>query len=44
MSNLIGKSINCNLYTISDDINDTDSSHIASIVAVNTVDDSRKKR
>lgn len=42
MSNLIGKSINCNLYTVSDDINDTDSSHIASIVAVNTVDNSRK--
>lgn len=42
MSNLIGKSINYNLYTVSDDINDTDSSHIASIVAVNTVDNSRK--
>ena len=37
MSNLVGKSINCNLYTVSDDINDTDSSHIASIKAVNTV-------
>lgn len=37
MSNLIGKSINCGLYTLSDDINDTNSSHIASIKAVNTV-------
>lgn len=42
MSNLIGKSINCNLYTVSDDTNDTDSSHITSIVTVNTVDNSRK--
>ena len=42
MSNLIGKSINCNLYTVSNDTNDTDSSHITSIVAVNTVDNSRK--
>ena len=39
MSNLIGKSINYNLYTVSD----ADSSHIASIVAVNTVDNSRKQ-
>ena len=37
MSNLVGKSINCNLYTVSDDINDADSSHIASIVAVNNL-------
>lgn len=43
MSNLIGKSINCNLYTVSDDTNDTDSSHITNIVAVNTVDNSRKQ-
>lgn len=42
MSNLIGKSINCNLYTVSDDINDTDSSHIASIVAVNKLNEKIK--
>ena len=32
-----GKKFNNQIYTVSDDINDTDSSHITSIVAVNTV-------
>lgn len=39
---VIGKNFNGSLYVISDDPTDNDSSHIASIVAVNTVDNSRK--
>ena len=41
MGNTVGKTINCALYTISDDINDTNSSHIASINAVNRVHSSK---
>ena len=37
MSYFLGKAFNAELYTVSDDINDTDSSHIASIVAVNNL-------
>ena len=34
MSNLIGKSINCNLYTVSDDYTKNDSSILASTKCV----------
>lgn len=41
MSNLVGKSINCKLYTISDNPEETNSDYIASIAAVNTVNNKK---
>lgn len=41
MSSLVGKSINCILYTISDKPEETNSDHIASIAAVNTVNNKK---
>lgn len=41
MSNLIGKSINCVLYTVSDNPEEINSDYIASIAAVNTVNNKK---